>query len=146
MRQLIPGVSRCRGWRCKSRGDGEGAGNGLLYRKDVRLPVQLQRAMAAEAEAAREARAQVIAADGEQKVIMVPDATYDFLYYTGFPFSEACSRCDDGQSSCTAGGGSVARQVMSRANYVCCSYGTCRHSTPSPQNTTPPSSTPCLSG
>ncbi|CAF4349921.1 unnamed protein product, partial [Adineta steineri] len=35
--------------------------------KDVRLPVQLQRAMAAEAEAAREARAKVIAAEGEQK-------------------------------------------------------------------------------
>ena len=31
----------------------------LLHRKDVRLPVQLQRAMAAEAEAAREARAKV---------------------------------------------------------------------------------------
>jgi len=31
------------------------------------LPVQLQRAMAAEAEAAREARAKVIAAEGEQK-------------------------------------------------------------------------------
>lgn len=38
-----------------------------IYRKDVRLPVQLQRAMAAEAEAAREARAKVIAAEGEQK-------------------------------------------------------------------------------
>jgi len=35
--------------------------------KDVRLPVQLQRAMAAEAEAAREARAKVIAAEGENK-------------------------------------------------------------------------------
>merc|ERR1719187_3078661 len=35
--------------------------------KDVRLPQQLQRAMAAEAEAAREARAKVIAAEGEQK-------------------------------------------------------------------------------
>ncbi|CAJ0583005.1 unnamed protein product, partial [Mesorhabditis spiculigera] len=35
--------------------------------KDVRLPVQLQRAMAAEAEAAREARAKVIVAEGEQK-------------------------------------------------------------------------------
>jgi len=35
--------------------------------KDARLPVQLQRAMAAEAEAAREARAKVIAAEGEQK-------------------------------------------------------------------------------
>ena len=59
-----------------------------MFRKDVRLPVHLQRAMAAEAEAAREARAkvkkykkkqwktcffskkkycQVIAAEGEQK-------------------------------------------------------------------------------
>merc|ERR1712227_470857 len=35
--------------------------------KDVRLPHQLQRAMAAEAEASREARAKVIAAEGEQK-------------------------------------------------------------------------------
>lgn len=35
--------------------------------KDVRLPVQLQRAMAAEAEASREARAKVIAAEGEMK-------------------------------------------------------------------------------
>ncbi len=35
--------------------------------KDVRLPVQLQRAMAAEAEAGREARAKVIAAEGEQR-------------------------------------------------------------------------------
>ena len=31
----------------------------FTYSKDVRLPVQLQRAMAAEAEAAREARAKV---------------------------------------------------------------------------------------
>lgn len=35
--------------------------------KDVRLPQQLQRAMAAEAEASREARAKVVAAEGEQK-------------------------------------------------------------------------------
>ncbi|OQV15212.1 Band 7 protein [Hypsibius exemplaris] len=35
--------------------------------KDVRLPVQLQRAMAAEAEATREARAMVISAEGEHK-------------------------------------------------------------------------------
>lgn len=35
--------------------------------KDVRLPHQLQRAMAAEAEASREARAKVIGAEGEQK-------------------------------------------------------------------------------
>ena len=35
--------------------------------KDVRVPAQLMRAMAAEAEAAREARAKVIAAEGEHK-------------------------------------------------------------------------------
>ena len=35
--------------------------------KDVRLPTQLQRAMAAEAEATREARAKVVGAEGEQK-------------------------------------------------------------------------------
>ena len=35
--------------------------------KDVRVPENLQRAMAAEAEAAREARAKVIAAEGEHK-------------------------------------------------------------------------------
>ena len=35
--------------------------------KDVRLPKNLQRAMAAEAEATREARAKVVAAEGEQK-------------------------------------------------------------------------------
>ena len=39
----------------------------FCFRKDVRLPIQLQRAMAAEAEASREARAKVIAAEGEQK-------------------------------------------------------------------------------
>ncbi|CAF1053539.1 unnamed protein product [Rotaria sordida] len=35
--------------------------------KDVRLPVSMQRSMAAEAEASREARAKIIAAEGEQK-------------------------------------------------------------------------------
>lgn len=35
--------------------------------KDVRLPLQMQRAMAAEAESTREARAKVIAAEGEMK-------------------------------------------------------------------------------
>ena len=38
-----------------------------FFRKDARLPEQLQRAMAAEAEASREARAKVIAADGEMR-------------------------------------------------------------------------------
>lgn len=61
-----PGESKSKEWKCKN----------ILghfwpylqrltfyilfdYRKDARLPVQLQRAMAAEAEAAREARAKV---------------------------------------------------------------------------------------
>ena len=39
----------------------------MFFRKDVRLPVQMQRAMATEAEATREARAKVVAAEGEQK-------------------------------------------------------------------------------
>ena len=39
-----------------------------LSRKDVRLPVQLQRAMAAEAEAAREARAKVVNTTMTQKM------------------------------------------------------------------------------
>ena len=39
----------------------------FIYSKDVRLPVQMQRAMAAEAEASRDARAKVVAAEGEQK-------------------------------------------------------------------------------
>ena len=39
--------------------------------KDVRVPEQLMRAMAAEAEAAREARAKVIAAEGEHILILV---------------------------------------------------------------------------
>ena len=39
----------------------------LYLSKDARLPEQLQRAMAAEAEAAREARAKVIAAEGEHR-------------------------------------------------------------------------------
>lgn len=38
-----------------------------LHSKDVSLPTALQRAMAAEAEASREARAKVIAAEGEMK-------------------------------------------------------------------------------
>ncbi|XP_076436689.1 band 7 protein AGAP004871-like [Babylonia areolata] len=47
--------------------------------KDVRLPIQLQRAMAAEAEAAREARAKVIAAEGEQKASMALKEAADII-------------------------------------------------------------------
>ena len=39
----------------------------MCFSKDARFPEQLQRAMAAEAEASREARAKVIAADGEMR-------------------------------------------------------------------------------
>jgi erythrocyte band 7 integral membrane protein len=38
-----------------------------FFSTDVRLPHSMQRSMAAEAEASREARAKVIAAEGEQK-------------------------------------------------------------------------------
>merc|ERR1712190_593791 len=47
--------------------------------KDVRLPQQLQRAMAAEAEAAREARAKVIAAEGEQKASIALKEASDII-------------------------------------------------------------------
>lgn len=47
--------------------------------KDVRLPVQMQRAMATEAEAAREARAKVIAAEGEQKASMALKEAADVI-------------------------------------------------------------------
>ncbi|KAL5012917.1 hypothetical protein ScPMuIL_011468 [Solemya velum] len=47
--------------------------------KDVRFPVQLQRAMAAEAEAARDARAKVVAAEGEQKASVALKMAADII-------------------------------------------------------------------
>merc|ERR1712110_1275790 len=47
--------------------------------KDVRLPQSLQRAMAAEAEATRDARAKVIAAEGEQKASKALKEASDIL-------------------------------------------------------------------
>lgn len=47
--------------------------------KDVRLPVQLQRAMAAEAEATREAKAKVIAAKGEENASQALTAAADII-------------------------------------------------------------------
>ncbi len=47
--------------------------------KDVRLPVQMQRAMATEAEATREARAKVVAAEGEQKASVALKAAADTI-------------------------------------------------------------------
>ncbi|GAA55062.1 mechanosensory protein 2 [Clonorchis sinensis] len=52
--------------------------------KDVRLPVQLQRAMAAEAEATREARAKVIAAEGEEKASVALKQAADVLQCSPF--------------------------------------------------------------
>lgn len=46
----------------------------------MRLPVQLQRAMAAEAEAAREARAKVIAAEGEHKASKALKEAADIIH------------------------------------------------------------------
>ncbi len=61
-RPRIPGVSKWRKLKCKSTQLSQYISN-LIYSlhcsKDVSLPQQLQRAMAAEAEATREARAKV---------------------------------------------------------------------------------------
>ncbi|XP_067946777.1 stomatin-like isoform X2 [Watersipora subatra] len=51
--------------------------------KDVRLPVQLQRAMAAEAEASREAKAKVIAAEGEQRASKALKEAADVMSTSG---------------------------------------------------------------
>ena len=50
-----------------------------IFRKDVRLPVPLQRAMATEAEASREARAKVVAAEGEQKASVALKQAADII-------------------------------------------------------------------
>lgn len=61
----------------------------LLFRvervevKDVRLPEQLQRAMAAEAEATRQARAKVIEAEGEQKASRALKEASDIISSSG---------------------------------------------------------------
>jgi erythrocyte band 7 integral membrane protein len=47
--------------------------------KDVRLPVSMQRAMAAEAEATREAKAKVIAAEGEQRASLALKEAADVI-------------------------------------------------------------------
>jgi hypothetical protein len=75
--------------------------------KDVRLPVQLQRAMAAEAEAAREARAKVSSTILEQ-----PKCLEIAFLFSGYCCrrrteslwcSEGCSRCHITVSQCIAG-------------------------------------------
>ncbi len=51
----------------------------LILRKDVRLPNNMQRAMATEAEATREARAKVISAEGEQKASIALKEAADMI-------------------------------------------------------------------
>ena len=53
--------------------------------KDVRVPENLQRAMAAEAEAARNARAKVIAAEGEHKASRCGTSLVDTGHVTRDP-------------------------------------------------------------
>ena len=47
--------------------------------KDVRLPVSMQRSMATEAEASREARAKVVSAEGEQKASVALKEAADII-------------------------------------------------------------------
>ena len=94
--------------------------------KDVRVPEQLQRAMAAEAEAAREARAKVIAAEGEHKasralrqaaeVIMDSPAALQVFKYTVICINNLCL---------PAAISSNPKQHISRKqqhHYISCSY------------------------
>ncbi len=66
MRELDHGVSKLNAWKCKCYFK-YSENKPLIFSTDVRLPQSMQRSMAAEAEASREARAKVIAAEGEQK-------------------------------------------------------------------------------
>ena len=88
--------------------------------KDVRVPAQLMRAMAAEAEAAREARAKVIAAEGEHKASRA--------------LRQAAEVIKDSPA---------ALQVMLMLNLImvnpsCFSFVICKHLTASLQRTTAP--------
>ena len=81
--------------------------------KDVRVPEQLQRAMAAEAEAAREARAKVIAAEGEHKASRSLRHAAEII--TDNPAAL--------QVRAGAGRGGAGRGTEP---CLCCSCGTCR--------------------
>ena len=95
--------------------------------KDVRVPEQLQRAMAAEAEAAREARAKVIAAEGEHQA------------------SRSLRHAAEIISDCPAAL-QVAPQsealLFSLTSVMCRSCATCRPSTTSRRRATAPSCSP----
>lgn len=80
--------------------------------KDVRVPAQLMRAMAAEAEAAREARAKVIAAEGEHKASR--------------SLRQAAEVITDSPAALQVG---QDRMIMISLLWCCCfhSCATCRH-------------------
>lgn len=65
------------------------------YRKDARLPVQLQRAMAAEAEAAREARAKV------QSHLFCPEKTFRWKWFPSLSLGYSRRRWTEGFAGST---------------------------------------------
>ncbi len=67
MKELDHGVSKLNEWKCRCYFRDVENEYLCFCSTDVRLPQSMQRSMAAEAEASREARAKVIAAEGEQK-------------------------------------------------------------------------------
>ena len=87
--------------------------------KDVRVPEQLMRAMAAEAEAAREARAKVIAAEGEHKASRA-------LKHAAEVIGESPAALQVGHQT-----------VVGFTPHTVVSCGTCRPWPPSPPSTTP---------
>ena len=67
----------------------------MIEVKDVLLPRQMQRAMAAEAEADRDARAKVVAAEGEKKASMALKEASDIIDQSGYmssTFNQASAR------------------------------------------------------
>ena len=75
-----------------------------VYSKDVRLPIQLQRAMAAEAEAAREARAKVSRGRRGKAGEKGGRGRYCFLLGVLRRFSQICRRGPT-EDSCEGLGG-----------------------------------------
>ena len=116
--------------------------------KDIRLPPMLTRAMAAEAEAARDARAKVCAAEGEQKAsrMLVEAANVISQAPVNKQIVPHITRQDSPQ------GVNIAPKI---SNYCCftglllshrlpCNFATCRRSTRSAPSTIVPSSFPSL--
>ena len=95
--------------------------------KDVRVPEQLMRAMAAEAEAAREARAKVIAAEGEHRASRA--------------LRHAAEVIVDSPAALQVSNNYIKSKIKNYPQYS--SSGTCKLSTASLPRTTALSSSPC---